>query len=74
MAILCPIMIALTAATPAFRGYLLESDCRWAILTEATDDRTDEERGEVPLKENHTRIPKRRFDSIDSYASTASEK
>lgn len=74
MAVLCPIMQALSAATPVTRGHLLESDCRWVIISETSDDRTDEELGEAPLKENQVRMPKRRFDSIDSYVSPDGEK
>ena len=28
LAPLCPIMLALTAASPAHRGYLVDTDCR----------------------------------------------
>lgn len=71
---LCPIMLALTAATPVLRGYLVDSDCRWNVIRAATDCRTDGERGEAPLKENEIRIPKYRFDSIDSYITPDGEK
>lgn len=71
---LCPIMLALTAASPAYRGYLTESDCRWNVISASVDCRTKEERGEVPLKDNQFRINKSRYDSIDSYLSPAGEK
>ncbi|CAE1240057.1 GCLC [Acanthosepion pharaonis] len=45
LAPLCPIMLALSAATPIFRGYLSDSDCRWNVLSQSADDRTEEERG-----------------------------
>ncbi|KAJ1985777.1 glutamate--cysteine ligase [Dimargaris cristalligena] len=61
------IMLALTAATPLFRGYLANVDCRWKVISQAVDDRTDEERGLKPLQENRFRINKSRYDSIDSY-------
>ena len=32
LAPLCPIMLALTAATPAHRGLLVDTDCRWDII------------------------------------------
>ena len=38
-----PIMLALTAATPIFKGYLTDVDVRWRQLTMASDDRTIEE-------------------------------
>lgn len=37
--------MALSAATPAIRGYLLDWDCRWGIISASVDDRTEEERG-----------------------------
>jgi len=30
---LCPIMLALTAASPIHRGYLADTDCRWNIVS-----------------------------------------
>lgn len=71
---LCPIMLALTAASPAFRGYLTESDCRWNVISASVDCRTEEERGLKPLKENQFEIAKSRYDSIDSYLSPAGER
>lgn len=71
---LCPIMLALTAASPAFRGYLTESDCRWNVISASVDCRTEEERGLKPLQENQFQIAKSRYDSIDSYLSPAGEK
>ena len=37
--------MALSAASPIYRGYLTEVDCRWNIIAGAVDDRTQEERG-----------------------------
>lgn len=67
---LAPIMLALTAAAPAFRGYLVDTDTRWNVLGESGDCRTAEERGETPLKGNQKRIPKSRYSSVESYLST----
>lgn len=67
-------MLALTAASPAHRGYLTESDCRWNIISASVDCRTPEEKGEKPLQEGQVRISKSRYDSIDSYLSSAGEK
>ncbi|XP_023245745.1 glutamate--cysteine ligase catalytic subunit isoform X2 [Copidosoma floridanum] len=66
---LCPIMLALTAASPFYRGYVTDVDCRWNIISCSVDCRTEEERGLKPLKENKFRINKSRYDSIDSYLS-----
>ncbi|XP_013104793.2 glutamate--cysteine ligase [Stomoxys calcitrans] len=74
LAPLCPIMLALTAASPIYRGYLTESDCRWNVISSSVDCRTQEERGLKPLKENKFRIAKSRYDSIDSYLSPEGEK
>ena len=38
---LCPIMLALTASSPAHRGYLVDTDCRWNIISQSADDRHD---------------------------------
>lgn len=40
-----PIMLALTAASPIFKGFLADVDVRWNVISQAVDDRTDEERG-----------------------------
>ncbi|KAF7977807.1 hypothetical protein HWV62_2725 [Athelia sp. TMB] len=40
-----PIMLALTAASPVWRGYLADIDCRWNAIVQGIDDRTEEERG-----------------------------
>ena len=46
------IQLALSAACPIIRGYLLDTDCRWDIISASVDDRTKEERGiEVRTKE-----------------------
>lgn len=67
-------MLALTAASPAFRGYLTESDCRWNVISASVDCRTEEERGLKPLQDQQFRIAKSRYDSIDSYLSAAGER
>jgi len=75
----------LTAASPIWRGYLADVDCRWNVISGSVDDRTEEERGlkvrgikvhyqapltlPKPLKENKFRIPKSRYDSVDLYLS-----
>jgi len=44
LAVLTPMLIALTAATPVARGVLLDSDSRWDLISQSVDDRTDAER------------------------------
>jgi len=45
LAVLTPIMMALTAASPYMRGWLLAEDVRWSIVGESVDCRTTRERG-----------------------------
>ena len=45
LAVLSPILLALTAATPIARGALLDTDVRWDIISQSVDDRTPAERG-----------------------------
>ncbi|KRT80151.1 hypothetical protein AMK59_7672 [Oryctes borbonicus] len=74
LAPLCPIMLALTAASPLHRGFITDVDCRWNIISGSVDCRTEEERGLKPLNENKFVISKSRYDSIDSYLSPQGEK
>ncbi|CAH8512792.1 unnamed protein product [Schistosoma rodhaini] len=69
LATMCPIVMALSAATPAIRGYLLDWDCRWGIISASVDDRTEEERGIKPLCNDQFVIPKSRFASVSFYLS-----
>lgn len=71
---LCPIFLAFTAASPIYRGYLTDIDCRWSIISASVDCRTVEERGLKPLNENKFKISKSRYDSIDCYLSKESDK
>jgi len=71
---MCPIMLAMTASAPIFRGYLADVDCRWDIIAASVDCRTKEERGEAPVSANPERakygqIPKSRYGSVSSYIS-----
>ncbi|XP_019376114.1 PREDICTED: glutamate--cysteine ligase catalytic subunit isoform X3 [Gavialis gangeticus] len=74
LATICPIVMALSAASPFYRGYVSDIDCRWGVISASVDDRTREERGLEPLKNNRYRISKSRYDSIDSYLSECGEK
>ncbi|KAI2605954.1 GCS-domain-containing protein [Hypoxylon fragiforme] len=65
-----PIMLALTAATPIYKGFLADTDVRWNQISRAVDDRTPEELGEKPLKTSRWRIPKSRYASNSTYIST----
>ncbi|XP_022366424.1 glutamate--cysteine ligase catalytic subunit isoform X2 [Enhydra lutris kenyoni] len=74
LATICPIVMALSAASPFYRGYVSDIDCRWGVISASVDDRTREERGLEPLKNSNYRISKSRYDSIDSYLSECGEK
>mmetsp|Transcript_10903 Transcript_10903/g.33424 ORF Transcript_10903/g.33424 Transcript_10903/m.33424 type:complete len:721 (-) Transcript_10903:921-3083(-) len=63
--VLAPVMLAMSAASPILRGYLLDTDVRWNVIAASVDDRTPEERTEDGDKE----IKKSRYDSIDVYIS-----
>ncbi|PNY27714.1 Glutamate-cysteine ligase, partial [Tolypocladium capitatum] len=65
-----PIMLALTAATPVYKGFLANTDVRWNQISRAVDCRTPEELGERPLKNDRWRIPKSRYASNSTYIST----
>lgn len=62
LAVMAPLMLALTAATPALRGLLADTDVRWDVISASMDDRTIEE-----SESGH--IPKSRYSSIDCYVS-----
>lgn len=64
-----PIILALSASSPIWRGYLSDVDCRWDVLKQCFDDRTKEELGEEPLKENRRVLKKCRLDATDVYLS-----
>lgn len=66
---LTPILMAMTAGSPAFRGLLSDLDCRWAVISGSVDDRTTCEINGVDQKTGKRckQIPKSRFDSVDLY-------
>lgn len=69
LAILTPIMMALGASTPFHRGMISDIDCRWTVISQSVDDRTEMERGVVPLEEENgqQQIAKSRYDTIDCF-------
>ncbi|OBT39948.1 glutamate-cysteine ligase [Pseudogymnoascus sp. WSF 3629] len=69
---LAPILLALTAATPIYKGFLADTDVRWNQISRAVDDRTAEELGEKPLEHDRWRIPKSRYASNSTYISNDS--
>eukprot|EP01031_Cornospumella_fuschlensis_P029942 gene29942-36163_t len=79
LAVLAPIMMAMTAASPIFKGRLADIDVRWTVISQSVDDRTPVERGAVPstatqehrdphkANDGIMRIPKSRYDSVSTY-------
>lgn len=47
-----PIMLALTAATPLYKGFIADTDVRWNQISASVDDRTAEELGEKVLSQS----------------------
>jgi len=46
LAVVAPLMLAMTAATPFCRGHIADTDVRWSMICQSVDDRTPFERGE----------------------------
>ena len=81
LAVLAPIMMALTASSPIFKGRLADTDCRWGVISESVDDRTEKESGlrveggdsqqdrSAYAGDGARRIYKSRYDSISTYIS-----
>ncbi|CAN0540222.1 unnamed protein product, partial [Ectocarpus sp. 8 AP-2014] len=79
LAVLSPVMLALTAATPILKGRLVDTDVRWDTIATSVDDRTPAERGLLdadPVQaardpsmvgDGVARLYKSRYDSISSY-------
>eukprot|EP00931_Biecheleriopsis_adriatica_P051184 TRINITY_DN29664_c0_g1_i1.p1 TRINITY_DN29664_c0_g1~~TRINITY_DN29664_c0_g1_i1.p1 ORF type:complete len:746 (+),score=151.03 TRINITY_DN29664_c0_g1_i1:66-2240(+) len=79
LAVLTPIMMALTAATPILKGRLAGTDARWKVISSSVDDRTPAERGEGDFPPDQRmagsgvrRQSKSRYDSISGYIHPAS--
>lgn len=62
LGVMAPIMLALTAATPALRGMLADTDSRWNVISASTDDRTEAE-------SRTGAVTKSRYSSIDCFIS-----
>eukprot|EP00286_Rhodomonas_abbreviata_P024655 CAMPEP_0181298976 /NCGR_PEP_ID=MMETSP1101-20121128/6080_1 /TAXON_ID=46948 /ORGANISM="Rhodomonas abbreviata, Strain Caron Lab Isolate" /LENGTH=645 /DNA_ID=CAMNT_0023404055 /DNA_START=87 /DNA_END=2024 /DNA_ORIENTATION=+ len=71
LAIIAPYMLALTAASPIWKGMLADTDVRWDVISASVDDRPKGERGEAAREEGERLIPKSRYSSIDCFISTS---
>lgn len=75
LAVMAPIMLALTASTPFLKGRIADTDARWGIISESVDCRTPAERGrndpnapyDYYTAKGQRRIYKSRYDSISTY-------
>eukprot|EP00611_Tribonema_gayanum_P021905 TRINITY_DN430_c0_g1_i6.p1 TRINITY_DN430_c0_g1~~TRINITY_DN430_c0_g1_i6.p1 ORF type:complete len:493 (-),score=181.48 TRINITY_DN430_c0_g1_i6:302-1780(-) len=76
LAVLSPIMLALSAATPILKGRLVDTDVRWNVISASVDDRTPAELGEATAAVTPDptlvgggirRVLKSRYDSISTY-------
>lgn len=82
LAVLSPVMLAMTAASPIYKGRLADVDARWKVIEESVDDRTPVEAGFVtdpssPEYQKHMDdrragkgvrpIPKSRYASVSTY-------
>eukprot|EP00316_Scyphosphaera_apsteinii_P011375 CAMPEP_0119346040 /NCGR_PEP_ID=MMETSP1333-20130426/107801_1 /TAXON_ID=418940 /ORGANISM="Scyphosphaera apsteinii, Strain RCC1455" /LENGTH=699 /DNA_ID=CAMNT_0007358535 /DNA_START=74 /DNA_END=2173 /DNA_ORIENTATION=+ len=81
LAVLSPVLLAATAATPVLHGRLASTDVRWNTISSSVDDRTPAERGESATSHDYlsaeqieylagggkSRLPKSRYDSISLY-------
>mmetsp|Transcript_2358 Transcript_2358/g.5630 ORF Transcript_2358/g.5630 Transcript_2358/m.5630 type:complete len:660 (-) Transcript_2358:189-2168(-) len=69
LAILAPLFLALSAASPVWKGLLADTDVRWDVISGAVDDRPRSERGLEELRPGEQRIHKSRYSSIDCFIS-----
>lgn len=60
-----PLLAALSAASPIFKGKLADIDLRWTVISQSVDCRTEEERN--PSSAHY--IPKSRYSTMNHYIS-----
>ena len=82
LAILAPMLLALTAGCPILKGRLADTDVRWDVIAASVDDRTPAERGVSSSEDENQRggtvsgpglapIAKSRYDAIDLFISNS---
>ena len=75
LAVLSPVFLALTAATPVMKGRLADTDVRWNTIAASVDDRTPAERGledpspgdERMAGQGKQRLLKSRYDAVSGF-------
>lgn len=60
-----PLLAALSANSPIFKGKLADIDLRWTVISQSVDCRTEEERD--PASTNY--VPKSRYSTMNHYIS-----
>ena len=65
--VLAPLLLSLTAASPFFKGQIMNHDTRWSIVSQSVDDRTEEERN---INNKQKYIHKSRYASCSTYLSS----
>lgn len=56
LACVTPVLMALTACTPFFRGKVADVDCRWTVISQSVDDRTPIELGKIDINEDDLKL------------------
>ena len=85
-----PVMLAASGAAPVFKGWLVDQDVRWNVISGAVDCRTPRERGAAPLLPEYNKngfggippdqqarvqhIPKSRYSAVDLFLGGANNK
>uniref|UniRef100_H2YLE1 Glutamate--cysteine ligase n=1 Tax=Ciona savignyi TaxID=51511 RepID=H2YLE1_CIOSA len=69
LAPICPIMLALSAASPIYKGFLTAIDTRWDVIAASVDDRTAKESSLRTVGLHVFTIRQSRFGAIESYLS-----
>ena len=60
-----PLLAALSASSPIFKGKLADVDLRWTVISQSVDCRTEEERDPSSFKF----VPKSRYSTMNHYLS-----
>ena len=48
-----PVMLVISAATPMYKGYLVDTDARWNVMASSNDDRNIDNRGDLVSENEH---------------------
>ncbi|KAJ5945373.1 glutamate-cysteine ligase [Penicillium verrucosum] len=73
MSVLGPLMLAMTAATPGYQGFLANTDTRWDVFRLGLDDRTSDELLQMEILEQHEIDVKIRVSTSPIYLSAGDD-